>query len=74
MIPVSSAVGALVKGAAVGALVELKVQEAIATLRQAVGQDIVQLSKLSEEQLRSAFDYFDERDREFLKGRETENF
>lgn len=52
--------GALVKGAAVGALVELKVQEAIATLRQAVGQDIVQLSKLSEEQLRSAFDYFDE--------------
>ena len=60
VIPVSSAVGALVKGAAVGAIVELKVQEAIATLRQAIGQDIVQLSNLTEEQLRAAFDYFDE--------------
>jgi thioredoxin 1 len=61
IIPVSSAIGALVKGAAVGAIVELKVQEAIATLRQAVGGgDIVQISNLSEEQLRAAFDYFDE--------------
>ena len=60
VIPVSSAVGAVVKGAAVGALVELKVQEAIATMRNAVGQDIVQLSTFKEEQLRAAFDYFDD--------------
>ncbi|UPR00376.1 thioredoxin [Chloropicon primus] len=60
VIPVPSAVGAIVKGAAVGALVELRVQKAMDTLRQAVGQDNIQLSKLSEEQLRATFDYFDD--------------
>ena len=59
IIPVSSAIGALVKGAAVGALVELRQAEAIETLKRAVGQDTVQLSKLSEGQLRAAFDFFD---------------
>mmetsp|Transcript_7378 Transcript_7378/g.18927 ORF Transcript_7378/g.18927 Transcript_7378/m.18927 type:complete len:583 (-) Transcript_7378:1056-2804(-) len=60
VLPGSRAVGALVKGAAVGVLVELKAQEALKTLRQAVGQDIMQLQNLTTEQLRAAFDYFDE--------------
>ena len=58
-----SAIGAMVRGAAVGALVELKTQEAVVALRQAIGigqsTDVVELQNLRTEQLRAAFDSFD---------------
>ena len=53
----------MVRGAAVGALVELKTQEAVVALRQAIGigqsTDVVELQNLRTEQLRAAFDSFD---------------
>lgn len=53
------AAGTIVKGAAVGALVELKQQQAADAIQKAFGEDPVSLQTLSSRDLRLAFDAFD---------------
>merc|ERR1711965_963386 len=53
------AAGTIVKGAAVGALVELKQQQAADAIQKAFGDDPVSLQTLSSRDLRLAFDAFD---------------
>ena len=53
------AAGTIVKGAAVGALVELKQQQAAEAIQKAFGEDPVSLQTLSSRDLRLAFDAFD---------------
>jgi len=51
--------GTLVKGAAVGAVIEQRVQEGINEFRKAVDSNVIMLQRLTPLQLRAVFDIFD---------------
>ena len=53
------AAGTIVKGAAAGALIELKTKNSLAALQKGFGDEIVSLQALTHSQLRTAFDAFD---------------
>jgi len=54
------AAGTIVKGAAVGALVEMRAQSSLEALQKAFGTETVALQTLTPSQLRVAFDTFDQ--------------